>query len=205
MRRVLLAALALAASGLAFAGAGRDALDRFLRDLDTLKASFDQTVLDTERSRSGIMHGMFLLDRPGRFRWDYLAPAKQTILADGRYIWFIEEDLDQVTQHLQSFALKDTPAAFLTDQAEVDEDFEVTELGEDGGLQWVELTPRDADSDLQRVRLAIAGNELRRLELYDNFGQISRFRFFDIQRNVPIDPNLFVYEHEDDWDVLKSY
>jgi outer membrane lipoprotein-sorting protein len=51
--------------------------------------------------------------------------------------------------------------------------------------------------------MAFADNELRRLEINDKFGQISRFTFLDIQRNVPIDPDLFVYEYADDWDVLQ--
>jgi outer membrane lipoprotein-sorting protein len=42
------------------------------------------------------------------------------------------------------------------------------------------------------------------MELNDKFGQISRFRFFDVQRNLPIDPQLFVYQGPDDWDVLQA-
>ena len=71
-------------------------------------------------------------------------------------------------------------------------------------MQWLELIPRDPESDLLRVLLAFVGPELRHMELNDKFGQISRFRFFDIQRNVPIDQALFVYEGKDDWDVLQG-
>lgn len=202
-RRLLPALLALLFQAAAHAGPGRDALDRFLDGLDTLQAKFEQSVLDTENNRTGLMHGLFLLDRPGRFRWDYVVPRKQVILADGRDVWIIEEDLKQVTRHYQRVALKGTPAAFFTTDESVDKDFEIVEIGDRIDLQWLELIPRDADSDLQRVLLAFAGDELRHMELYDKFGQISRLRFFDIQRNVPIDPDLFVYEGKADWDVLQ--
>lgn len=202
MTRLLSIVLLLMSQAVA-AGPGRAALDAFLHDLTTLQAKFEQSVLDTENSTAGQMHGLFLLQRPGKFRWDYVIPHKQVILADGRDVWVIEEELKQVTRHLQRWALKGTPAAFLAMDESVDTDFEIVELGERLGVQWLELIPRDADSDLNRVLLAFAGSELKHLELNDKFGQISRFTFFNVQRNLPIDPDLFVYEGEDDWDVLQ--
>ncbi|MCW9079280.1 MAG: outer membrane lipoprotein carrier protein LolA [Gammaproteobacteria bacterium] len=185
-------------------GPGRQALDDFLDGLSTLQAKFEQSVLDTENAASGQMHGLFLLERPGKFRWDYVVPRKQVILADGRDVWIIEEDLKQVTRHYQKWALKGTPAAFLTMDAAVEDDFEIVEIGERMGMQWLELIPRDQESDFNRVLLAFADKQLRRLELNDKFGQISRFSFYDMQRNVPIDSRLFVFEGQDDWDVLQG-
>jgi len=185
-------------------GPGRQALDDFLDGLSTLQAKFEQSVLDTENASSGQMHGLFLLERPGKFRWDYMVPRKQVILADGRDVWIIEEDLKQVTRHYQKWALKGTPAAFLAMDAAVEDDFEIVEIGERMGMQWLELIPRDQESDFNRVLLAFADNQLRRLELNDKFGQISRFSFYDVQRNVPIDSRLFVFEGKDDWDVLQG-
>lgn len=203
MLRLLLISLLLLLQHAAFAGPGREALDEFLDGLSTLQAKFEQSVLDTENATSGQMFGVFLLDRPGRFRWDYVAPRKQVILADGRDVWIIEEELKQVTRHLQRWALKGTPAAFLAMDEPVDKDFEIVEIGERKGMQWLELIPRDAESDLNRVLLAFADKELKHMELNDKFGQISRFTFFEVQRNQPIDPDLFVYEGQDDWDVLQ--
>lgn len=202
MTRIYLLLLSIAIAPVAEAGSGRVALDSFLDGLDTLHANFEQVVMDTESAESGAMYGEFFLDRPGRFRWNYLSPTEQVILADGRDVWLIEKDLKQVTRHLQKWALKNTPAAFLTEDAAVDDDFEVVELGEREGMQWLELVPRDPDSDLDRVLMAFDDDQLRRMELSDRFGIVSRFRFFDIGRNVPLDPGLFEFEAQDDWDIL---
>jgi outer membrane lipoprotein carrier protein len=206
IQRLLFCALLLALQGFALAapGPGRMALDEFLDGLSTLQAKFEQSVLDTENATAGQMHGLFLLERPGRFRWDYVVPRKQIILADGRDVWIIEEDLKQVTRHYQKWALKGTPAAFLAMEAKVEDDFEVVEIGERQGMHWLELLPRDPESDFNRILLAFADKQLRRLELSDKFGQISRFSFYDMQRNLPIDPQLFVYQGQDDWDVLQG-
>jgi len=185
-------------------GPGRQALDRFLDELQTLQAGFSQSVLNTENATAGQMHGLFFLERPGRFRWDYVAPGRQVILADGRDVWIIDEELKHVTRHLQRWALSGTPAAFMVTEASVEDDFEVVEIGERRGMQWLELIPRDQESDFNRILLAFSGDELRQMELNDKFGQISRFRFYDMQRNVPIDPQLFVYEGKDDWDVINA-
>ena len=203
MKNALLLTLLLAQT-IASAGPGREALDQFLDELVTLQAKFEQSVLDTENATSGLMHGLFLLERPGKFRWDYVSPRKQVILADGRDVWIIEEDLKQATRHYQRWALKGTPVAFLALDESVEKDFEVVEIGERLGMQWLELIPRDAESDFNRVLLAFIGPELRQMELNDKFGQISRFRFFEVQRNVPIDPQLFVYQGPDDWDILQG-
>jgi outer membrane lipoprotein carrier protein len=185
-------------------GPGREALDRFLDELHTMQAGFSQSVLNTEDATAGQMHGVFFLERPGRFRWDYLAPSNQVILADGRDVWIIDEELKHVTRHLQRWALSGTPAAFMVMDASIEKDFEVVELGERLGMQWLELIPRDPESDFNRILLAFSGEELRQMELNDKFGQISRFRFYDVQRNVPIDPALFVYEGQDDWDLINA-
>ena len=206
IQRLLFFACLLTLQGAAMAapGPGRLALDEFLDGLSTLQAKFEQSVLDPENATAGQMHGLFLLERPGRFRWDYVVPRKQIILADGRDVWIIEEDLKQVTRHYQKWALKGTPAAFLAMDAAVEDDFEVIEIGERQGMHWLELLPRDPESDFNRILLAFADKQLRRLELNDKFGQISRFSFYEMQRNLPIDPQLFVYEGQDDWDVLQG-
>ena len=205
LRAFILGLLTFVSSALvAEPGPGRQALDAFLEDLTTLQAKFEQSVLDTENATAGQMHGLFLLERPGKFRWDYVVPRKQVILADGRDVWIIEEDLKQVTRHYQQWALKGTPAAFLAMDASVEDDFEIIEIGERQGMHWLELLPRDPESDFTRILLAFVDNQLVRMELSDKFGQISRFAFFELQRNLPIDPELFVYQGADDWDVLQG-
>ncbi len=203
--RILLG-LALAWTTLgAAAGPGRDALDHFTHNLKTLDARFEQTVLDTENARQGVFHGIFQMKRPNRFRWDYLDPEKRHIIADGRDLWVVEDDLNHVTQYYQSMALKGSPAVLLLADTPVDKAFKVVELGERQGLQWLELVPHKVeDSDIVRVLLAFKGNDLTRLEMTDKFGQISRFSFFDIKRNPKLPDANFKYDPPEGWDVLKD-
>lgn len=180
----------------------REALDRFLTNLDTLQAEFTQTVYDLESDRQGIASGVMQLRRPDRFRWDYLHPEERLILADGRDLWVVENDLEQITQYYQSTALKNTPASVLLAGESLEESFRATERGEHAGQKWLELTPRDAESDIEQVLLGFADNQLNILELSDKFGQVTQFHFSAMQRNPVISDEQFVFEPPEDWDVF---
>ena len=200
--RLLFALILALASTLASAGPGREALDKFLGELTTLEARFEQAVLDTENARQGLFHGIFHLKRPGRFRWDYLEPEKRLIIADGDNLWLIESDLEQITRFGQDFALRNTPAPLFLSSDPIDESFQVIELGERRGMQWLELLPREADSDLVRILLAFNGDSLRQLELVDTFGQVTRFSFFEIRKNPPVEDELFTFDAPSNWDII---
>ena len=190
--------------GSAHAGPGREALDRFLGELSTLEARFEQAVLDTENNRQGLFHGIVQIKRPDRFRWDYIAPEKKHIIADGRDVWMVDVELNQVTQHYQKWALKNTPATLLLSNEPLENTFDVVELGERQQMQWLELLPVDAESDILRVLLAFKGDRLLRLEMTDRFGQISRFSFFEIKRNLELSDELFEFEAPFGWDVFSQ-
>jgi outer membrane lipoprotein carrier protein len=204
--RILLSFICLLiTSAASHAGPGREALDRFMSELTTLEARFEQSVLDTEHSRQGLFYGTFQLQRPDRFRWDYVEPERKQIIADGRDLWIVDVELNQITQHYQPLALKNTPATVLLSNEPLEKTFKIVELGERLEMQWIELLPLDQDSDIVRILLAFKGDNLLRLELIDAFGQISRFSFFEIQRNPALPAEQFDYEPPEGWDVFSDY
>lgn len=180
------------AAGVASAS-GKDRLRDFLTGVESLQARFDQSVFDTSQGQTRRLEGVFYLQRPGKFRWDYTEPKGQIVLADGRTVWLVEEDLKQAYQKPQSDALRGTPALLLTEQLKLEDHFAIADLGDGQDLEWVELIPHDPDSQFARILLAFKGNELRRMELADKFAQVTRFSFSDIRRNPRLDPTLFVY------------
>jgi len=193
--------LALVA-GPAWAGEGRTRLDNFLHGLHTFKANFEQSVLDTENARTGLYRGVFYLERPGRFRWNYVSPYEQSVIADGRDVWVVDKDLEQITQQSQRSALKGTPAQLLSDTEAVDKHFEIVEIGPSQGLEWLELLPRDEDSQFVRILLAFDKDTLKRMEMSDKFGQITRFHFSEAKRNPTLSAKLFEFHRPDGFDIF---
>ncbi len=181
---------------------GLDNFNSFMNDLKTFEAQFEHSILDTENSRQGLFRGNFWLERPNKFRWNYLAPMKKNIIADGNDLWVIDFELDQVSQYYQPWALQDTPISILLSNKVLDDTFKIVELGEKNKMQWLELIPNNPTSEIVRVLIAFQNNNLSRLEMTDNFGQISRFSFYDTKKNLPIPEKIFKYKPPEDLDIF---
>lgn len=195
----LLALITLTAS----AANGITQMKHFLTDLQSLQARFEQSVLDPQQRQAARSQGIFYMQRPGLFRWDYSEPDGQQIIADGDQIWLVDPELEQVSVQSQSSALRGTPAMFLIGGDPVTEHFEVIDIGDSQGFSWVELIPRDRESQFVRVLLAFSQNQLYRMEMTDAFGQITRFQFYDIKQNPRFEKNFFVYHRPQLYDLYQ--
>lgn len=189
-------------SSLTYAGEGPRKLNNFLNELDTVSAKFEQSILDTESVNVGRFQGDLYISRPGKFRWDYFEPYEKQILADGEKVYVIDSELEQITYISQKRALKGTPASVLIDQGNIEDRFEIIDIGSSQGMDWVELLPLDSESQFTRILLAFVDNDLRRMEMADKFGQITRFQFYDIKRNPELDQQLFVFKRRQGYDLL---
>lgn len=196
-------ALLLWAATVSFAeAAGRERLDAFFNDVRALRGGFTQTVLDPRMRVTEEAQGTFALQRPGKFRWDYKAPYHQLIVADGDKVWIYDIELEQVTVKRLDEAVGNTPAQLLSSGEGLEKSFDITEQGSADGLDWVELTPKQQDSSFARVRLGFDARDLRRMELVDNFGQTTRLRFSQLERNPKLVPSLFEFRPPPGVDVV---
>ncbi|WP_297910392.1 outer membrane lipoprotein chaperone LolA [Thiomonas sp.] len=182
--RRLLLGLALFGATLPLAVAappdGLALLQQWLHDTHGAQAEFTQSVATDRGGAPQVSSGSFSFERPGRFRWVYLKPYRQDIVSDGSTIWTYDHDLDQVTISTQTQALGNTPAALLAG-ADVQRVFRLQALPEQGGLQWVQATPRSADSSFVWVRLGLRqgaqGPQLEQMVLRDAFRRTSTIVF----------------------------
>ncbi len=193
--------LLLLLPGLALAGP-RERLERFLADLHSLQARFEQTIVDNESDRIDRASGVLYLKRPGRFRWEYEGEYPRYLLADGHTVWLVETDLEQVSQRSQKKALAGTPAGLLAGDGDLDRDFRVEELGERQGVAWLRLVPRDPNARFEQILIGLDGDRITRLEMADSQGQVTNLRFFDIQKNIPLDDELFRFVPPPGYDIL---
>lgn len=202
--RLAAAILALAAPVALAASPAEARLDRYLSGAGTLRAEFRQEVADASGRVRERAEGTLTLQKPGRFRWDYREPAGQLLVSDGETLWLYDEELQQVTVRRVSQTLSTTPAMLLSGEGRVGEAFEVTDEADSGGLDWIALTPRRQDTDFRRVRLALRGGELVRMELADRLGQVTSIDFSRIERNPALPPGLFTFEPPAGVDVVRA-
>jgi outer membrane lipoprotein carrier protein len=192
LRGLCVVGLGLLAVGTVHAGVATDRLNAFFAEQGTLRAAFVQTVEGAAFSQPQESRGILVMQRPGKFRWDYQQPYAQQIVADGKDLWVYDVDLEQVVVKPQDEALGDTPALLLSGGGSVASRFEVTELAAQGdGLSWVQLTPKQKDSGFSEIRLGFGKHDLQRMVLKDNFGQVTRLRFSKMEHNVSVPPATF--------------
>ncbi len=163
-------------------------VQRYFQDLRTLRADFIQRVFDERSQLTQSSSGQMLMQKPGKFRWDYQKPAEQVIVADGERIWTYDAGLAQVTVRKLDQALSSTPLALLSGAAPIEDSFAVSEMREQDGLSWYDLTPRQPQPEFRLLRVAFKGDALVSLELEDSFGQRTRLDFQKLERNPTLDP-----------------
>lgn len=167
------------------------ALDAYLSNVKTLRAEFTQVVTDGQRQVVQKARGVLAIKRPGRFRWE-LTPegnaAPQLMVADGRNLWFYDQDLEQVSVKSAAAALTATPASLLSGDGKLGEFFDVRADGRGEGLDWVKVVPKRPDADFREARLAFKGQnaELKRMVLKDKLGQTVQLEFVSSVRNAPV-------------------
>ncbi|MGH8245435.1 MAG: outer membrane lipoprotein chaperone LolA [Gammaproteobacteria bacterium] len=205
MRCIRVLAL-LAGLCIATVGAGDEAtlLSRYLEGLTTLKATFEQELIDESGVARERSHGILYLHRPGKFRWEYRRPYQQSIVGDGQRVWIYDKDLEQVTVKPLGTALGSTPALLLGGKVDPKEEFVITESGGRGGMSVLHLKPKRDEGHYTEIQLSFEGSLLRLMELRDNFGQTTRIRFVTQNRNAAIEPSLFVFTPPPGVDVIDA-
>jgi outer membrane lipoprotein carrier protein len=202
MKRVLLAGALLLAAAAARADA-IDTLKAFVSDVKTGRASFTQVVTSPDGAKRKSSNGSFEFARPNRFRFAYAKPYEQLIVGDGQKIWLHDPDLNQVTVRPMGEALGSTPAALLAG-SNLDKDFTLKALPDEGGLQWVQATPRQKDSGFQSVKVAFRAKQLAAVEIVDSFGQRSRLDFTQVEANASLPADRFRFTPPPGADVLSQ-
>jgi outer membrane lipoprotein carrier protein len=191
-------------AGIAQAGA-RDELKTFTTGLKGLDGQFSQQVLNKDGKLKESSSGRVALSAPRLFRWEYIKPYEQLIVADGKKVWIYEPDLKQATVREQGTEEQNSPLAALLDPARLDQMFQVEENAEQDGLQWLTLWPKDpATANFERARLGFNAAGLGRMEVTDAVGQRTVISFTGWKRNPSFGGATFKYAPAAGVDVVSN-
>ena len=198
---VALALAALLAPTVAVAS-GLTQLAAFLEGAKNGRAAFVQTVGAKAGGSARTATGTFTFARPGKFRWAYEKPFEQLIVGDGERLWIFDRDLNQVIVRRLDRALGSSPAAILAGDNALEKNFVLADDGDGDGLEFVVARPRGGESGFESVRIGLAGNLPRRMELKDSFGNVTTLRFADFERNLVLDAAQFRFAPPPGADVV---
>jgi outer membrane lipoprotein carrier protein len=168
-------------------------LKTFLATSKSLSANFKQVLLNEAGNPVRTSYGVFYLQRPGKFRWNYEKPFTQEIVADAGKVWFYDTDLEQVTIKKLDESLGSTPALLLSGQISLEDNFIMEDQGVDGDMQWIKLSPKSEESTFKYILIGLTKGILGGMELSDNFGQLTRIYFSNVIINPPLKHTLFQF------------
>jgi outer membrane lipoprotein carrier protein len=201
----------IAAGAISARAGGLDRLESFVQTVQTGKADFVQVVTAPAKAgqtaRKKTSSGTFEFSRPNRFKFVYVKPFAQTLVADGQTLWLWDVDLNQVTARKQAQVLNSTPAALIASATSVralEADFTLTDAPAAGGLEWVLAKPKSKDSSLQSVRIGFKGSNLEQLDIQDSFGQQSVLTFNGFQANATLDSATFQFTQPAGADLVRQ-
>ena len=187
---------------LVHADQARDRLNRFFNDVTTLEAEFHQIVFDENGSQMQQSSGHVKLFRPGRFRWEYVKPSEQLILADGQNLLIYDVALEQASVKPMDQSLGSAPIALLTEISPLEKDFDIKQAPTRANLDWVRLTPKVSDTEFYRIEIGFDGKYVKQMELYDQFGQKTVITLSDLKTNNPLQPSQFRFDVPPGVDVI---
>jgi outer membrane lipoprotein carrier protein len=205
MNKIGLAALLLAAAGLAQASA-LDQFKSFVANTKSARGEFTQQQLRKAPNAkvAPVSSGTFVFARPGKFIWEYQKPYEQLLQADGDQLFIYDKDLNQVTIKKLGNALGSSPAAILFGSNDLEKNFKLSEGGTRDGLEWLTATPKTKDTTFEQIGIGLKDGTPQEMELKDSFGQTSVLHFKNFQRNPALGANAFKFEIPKGADVLNQ-
>lgn len=136
--------------------------------------------------------GMFYLQRPGRLRFEYDAPATMLIVADGSVVALRDTEL----RTTERTPIRSTPLNIILGQTiNIERDARVLRVSRAG--QWLMITARDRSGQTDgQITLQFFGPnaELRSWDVIDATGARTRITLSDITRPASFDRRLFRLE-----------
>src|SRR5213593_2767472 len=215
---VALAALALGAAGLTEPARAGDPVKELVKKVEgryqkttDLTAEFSQSTDIKGFTKPLQSSGRVYIKRPGKLRWDYLAPTLEQIFVNNDQVQFyIPEHKQVMIGQLSKLTNSQTPLQLLQGIGRLDALYRVSQTSDgakgQGGLPLLSLILPDGGPDQPRMVVEVDPGTyfLRRIELHDMNGNVSTFTFSAIWANTGLQDALFEFTVPQDVEVVNT-
>lgn len=184
----------------AFADAAKDLKSR-LDTVQSMRGSFTQVLSDKAGVNLQSSAGEFALQRPGYFLWRSEEPYEQTVIGTPEKVWIYDPDLEQVTVRDSEQQSDNSPARLLSgDLSELRSSYEISE--KPNNKDAFRLVPRTSDSPYRYIEFIFSDDKLASLHFQDKLDQKTEIHFQQLQTNISIPTDTFVFTAPDGTDVI---
>lgn len=171
--------------------------EKYLNGITTMQSRFSQANQD-----GSIDAGVFYLHRPGRLRFQYDAPKKDYIVADGLFVHFWD---DSMKNHSNA-PIGSTLADFLLKKKiSLTGDLKVKNIRrpQPGILVITVVQSKNPEAGDLRLLFNEAPMELTKWRVTDGSGNITEVTLTNSKIGMPLDARLFIFKapkgYQDEW------
>lgn len=160
--------------------------EQYLNSLRDIKSRFVMTT--TEGAK---LAGTFYMSRPGKLRFTFDPPVEDFIVADGRFIYFYDSELEEQSNAPIGSTLADF---LLRDNITFSGDIEVTRIMRAANLLQITLRQSE-DPAAGELILGFSEDlfELKKWRVIDSLGNITEVELTELNKQPVLDSSLFYY------------
>lgn len=162
------------------------AAEAYLNSVTTLQARFVQTGADGKQ-----LQGDFMLQRPGRMRFQYDAPVTDFIVADGQFIYYYDGALKQQSNTLITHSLANF---FLRKNLSMSGDIAPVKVERRGGMVYITLVQtKHPHAGTLTIVMSQKPMTLQGWRVTDATGAVTDIALQAQMTGIALNPDLFHY------------
>jgi outer membrane lipoprotein carrier protein len=165
--------------------------------------TYEGGVLKKKSTERGIVE----IKKPGRMRWEYMAPDRKTFVSDGRRVYsYIPADKQVIVSPMPAEDEATTAVLFLSGKGNLIRDFNVSYLVAPADAWGLRLDPKQKQRDYDWLELVVdrATLQIRALTTADQQGGRSSFQFSNYRENTGLADKAFEFKIPRGADVITS-
>ena len=180
-------------------------LQSLLEPINSLSASFTQSIYDSGGYELDSSEGQFKVASPAKVFWHVTAPLEQQVISDGHTLWIYDPYLDQVVINKVDNRINTTPAVLFSGNLEsLEASYEVEQKSFSIDAPSFLLTPRENCSLFATIELQFATFNPSAIIITDTLGQSTAIILDDLLLNPLLEAEIFIFSIPSGVDVINN-
>jgi outer membrane lipoprotein carrier protein len=181
----------------AWSAQAADLTDQIQKRYDTLQSFrgfFLQKLTNASSREVQERLGTITYARPRFIRWETTSPEPELLIIGRDTVWEYFPAEETVYRYsVEQVMSSKTMIRFLSGEANLKDDFVVTDLGTDGEFRHLKLVPKEPEPNLVEGDIWVRPGQdvMERIKLVDFFGNVNELELTGLQLDVPVDEKEF--------------
>jgi outer membrane lipoprotein carrier protein len=168
-------------------------INNYLNEIQSIQASFQQTIFSSENDVIDYSEGSFLLKKPGKIIWKFTAPSIKKIVVYNQKITTYDADLNQVLIVPFSDRYQSSLANILLKNDSLMSYYQISSETANENVYSVVLVQKGSNDLFTRMKITVVEMLLTKIKLWDTSGQSIDIRFDNIILNASLSDASFKF------------